>query len=225
MDDGALRVAVPPSARPAPSPPGGRPDGPFPFHGHRHETHLPAEQDQARPHARLPRPVGHSRRPCGARRAPPQGARPPERLNAPVRDAAAPVAAGAGGERPDGGARFGRDARLLDGKAFAPVFRRSRRFADRYWTVLVHDPDLGSDGERASGARLGLAIAKKRARRAVERNRIKRVARESFRHRRTALGARHVVVMNRDAAATAGRAELRAALDTLWDKVLRTSRA
>ena len=100
------------------------------------------------------------------------------------------------------------------------MFRRSRRFADRYWTVLVHEPD----DARASGARLGLAIAKKRARRAVERNRIKRVARESFRHRRAVLDGMHVVVMNRDAAATATRAELRAALDTLWDKVLRTSR-
>ena len=75
------------------------------------------------------------------------------------------------------------------------------------------------------GAKLGLAIARKRARRAVDRNRIKRVARESFRHRRAALGARHVVVMNRDAAASAGAAELRAAIDALWDEIARAGRA
>ena len=104
------------------------------------------------------------------------------------------------------------------------MFRRSRRFADRYWTLLVHEPDASGTGD-APGAKLGLAVAKKRARRAVDRNRIKRVARESFRHRRAALGARRVVVMNRDAATTASRAELRAAIETLWDKVLRASPA
>ena len=97
------------------------------------------------------------------------------------------------------------------------MFAGSRRFGDRYWTLLVHEPSA-PDG---AGARLGLAVAKKRAKRAVDRNRIKRVARESFRHRRAALGSRHVVLMNRDAAKGAGVAELRAALETLWDKVLR----
>ncbi len=111
--------------------------------------------------------------------------------------------------------RFPREARLLDGRSFTRVFGGSRRFADKHWTVLVHDAPPGQ------AARLGLAIAKKRARRAVDRNRIKRVARESFRHRRAALGARDVVIMNRDAATAADTARLRASLDALWDKVLR----
>lgn len=131
---------------------------------------------------------------------------------------------------------FPRVARLLDGKSFTRVFGGSRRYADRYWTLLVHDvvtsvanggdgPETGPRAVHAvpAGARLGLAIAKKRTRRAVDRNRIKRVARESFRHRRHSLGARHVVLMNRDAATGASSAELRAALEVLWNKVLRTS--
>ena len=104
---------------------------------------------------------------------------------------------------------FPREARLLDGAAFSAVFRRNRRLTDRYWTLLCHDTGKG-------GARLGLAVAKKRAKRAHDRNRIKRVARESFRHHRAALGNRHIVLMNRDAAATASPAELRSALDQLW---------
>ena len=80
----------------------------------------------------------------------------------------------------------------------------------------MHEPD-----DAAGGARLGLAVAKKRARRAVDRNRIKRVARESFRHRRASLGARHVVVMNRDGASSADAVALRASIDALWEKVER----
>ena len=108
---------------------------------------------------------------------------------------------------------FPREARLLDGAAFSVVFRRNRRLTDRYWTLLCHDAGKG-------GARLGLAIAKKRAKRAHDRNRIKRVARESFRYHRSALGNRHFVLMNRDAAATATPAELRVALDRLWALLL-----
>jgi len=106
--------------------------------------------------------------------------------------------------------------------AYDAVFADNRRLADRYWTVLVRrDAPLASVGR----ARLGLAIAKKRARRAVDRNRIKRVARESFRHVQSDLGGRHVVVMNRDAAATAKSRELRTSLDALWSKLLRQSRS
>jgi ribonuclease P protein component len=45
-----------------------------------------------------------------------------------------------------------------------------------------------------TGARLGLIIGKRQARRAVERNRIKRLLRESFRHRRVLLPRLDVVV-------------------------------
>ena len=69
---------------------------------------------------------------------------------------------------------------------------------------------------QASNSRLGLAIAKKRAKRAVDRNRIKRIARESFRHNRLLLNGFDAVVMNKDNAAKATTIELRESLDTLW---------
>ena len=119
---------------------------------------------------------------------------------------------------------FPREARLLSGRAYDAVFADNRRLADRYWTVLVHTVPRAADADPVPAARLGLAIAKKRARRAVDRNRIKRVARESFRHARDALAGHHVVVMNRDAAASAGARELRAALDALWARLGRRSR-
>lgn len=116
---------------------------------------------------------------------------------------------------------FPRSARLADARAYDVVFSDNRRLADRYWTVLVHHD---SDNTQPREARLGLAIAKKRARRAVDRNRLKRVARESFRTIRRELDGRHVVVMNRDAASTASSSELRTALDALWTRLLRQSR-
>ena len=64
-----------------------------------------------------------------------------------------------------------------------------------------------------------MAIAKKRAKHAVTRNRIKRVCRESFRLHADILSGFDVVVMNRDAAASASKTELRNALDELWVKL------
>ncbi|MBX2838343.1 MAG: ribonuclease P protein component [Gammaproteobacteria bacterium] len=109
---------------------------------------------------------------------------------------------------------FPRHARLLDKAAYGAVFRRSRRCSDQYWQVLVHPHSRDT-------ARMGLAIAKKRAKHAVTRNRIKRIARESFRHHRGSLSGLDVVVMNRDAAAQASAAELRVALDKLWKQVIK----
>jgi len=71
---------------------------------------------------------------------------------------------------------------------------------------------------------MGLAIAKKRAKHAVTRNRIKRIARESFRHHQQTLQGLDVVIMNRDAAASASATQLRVALDELWNKVIKTER-
>ena len=104
---------------------------------------------------------------------------------------------------------FPREARLLDGASYAQVFKRNQRLNNRYWIVLVHRSGL-------EGSRLGLAIAKKRAKRAVDRNRIKRIARESFRQNRVLLNGLDMVVMNKDQAKTATRVELRQSLDMLW---------
>lgn len=68
-------------------------------------------------------------------------------------------------------------------------------------------------------ARLGMAIAKKRAKRAVDRNRLKRLVRESFRGHRQQLGNIDVVVMNRDSAAAASPAELHKSLERLWQQI------
>ena len=82
----------------------------------------------------------------------------------------------------------------LPGKSgFNNVFKQSQRSADRFFTVLYCSNELGYP-------RLGLAIAKRNCRLAVQRNRLKRLIRESFRLARPLIGGVDIVVLNRKSA-------------------------
>lgn len=81
----------------------------------------------------------------------------------------------------------------------------ARRSSDEYFTVLARTNDLDH-------ARLGLAISRKAARRAVDRNRLKRIAREAFRHRPTESPV-DIVVFAKPAARLEHRLRLRLSLD------------
>ncbi|MDN5873237.1 MAG: ribonuclease P protein component [Sinobacteraceae bacterium] len=74
----------------------------------------------------------------------------------------------------------------------------------------------------AGGARLGLAIAKRNAPRAVERNRVKRQIREDFRHRAETLPNVDCVICLRAPTKAQSNAELRVSLDRLWLRILKT---
>jgi ribonuclease P protein component len=98
-----------------------------------------------------------------------------------------------------------RTARLLVGAHFKQVFAAPRRSADRFFTVLA--------GPARSGpARLGLAISKKQVKRSVDRNRLKRLVRESFRHHRGLLEGMDLVVLARAAAVGTSNDRLRISL-------------
>lgn len=85
------------------------------------------------------------------------------------------------------------------------MFAEPLRSSDRFFTVLA----------RPSGrpvARLGLTVSRRTAKRAVDRNRIKRLARESFRQQ-AALAHWDFVVLARPGSGSAERVALRASLD------------
>ena len=69
--------------------------------------------------------------------------------------------------------------------------------------------------------RLGFAIAKRRVPRAVQRNTIKRIARESFRLRVQELAGLDIVVIAKDAADKADKSRLRATIDQQWRRLLK----
>lgn len=108
---------------------------------------------------------------------------------------------------------FPRAARLLDAKAFTPVFREGHRLPSRWFTVIWRpNPD--------GVARLGLALAKRQIRMAHDRNRLKRVIRESFRLGRSTLPGVDLVFMARPAACTVEIQALRDDLAGLYRQLL-----
>lgn len=68
-------------------------------------------------------------------------------------------------------------------------------------------------------ARLGLVIAKKNIRRAVDRNRVKRIARESFRHHRAELDHLDIVVLARKGLGELDNAALHALFQDMWRRL------
>ena len=114
-------------------------------------------------------------------------------------------------------AGFPPDQRLHTTAEFGRVFAEPARSSDRFFTVLA----------RPSGrnvARLGLTISRRAAKRAVDRNRLKRVARESFRHQQ-ALPTWDFVVLARPGADKAERALLRASLDQHFQQLRKSAAA
>jgi ribonuclease P protein component len=101
-------------------------------------------------------------------------------------------------------AGFSPGRRLHTAAEFGRVFAEPARSSDRYFTVL------GRPSGRAA-ARLGLTISRRVAKRAVDRNKLKRLARESFRHQ--ALPPWDFVVLARSGADRADRRALRESLD------------
>lgn len=110
-----------------------------------------------------------------------------------------------------------KSARLRRRRDFQWVFSNAVRSADRYFTALARRRD-GGEG------RLGLAISVRRAGRHVTRNRIKRLVRESFRHRRDRLNGLDIVVMARRGARDATNAELYQSLARHWDRLAKQCR-
>ncbi len=117
-----------------------------------------------------------------------------------------------------GSASFPRAARLLRPGDFAALRRASRRVgADHFHAEAAP--------RTSSGPRLGMAVSRRVSKRAVERNRIKRQIRESYRHIRPQLPALDILVVARTSAATHDNATLRADLIRLWDKLRRLAAA
>jgi len=95
---------------------------------------------------------------------------------------------------------------------FQRVFRGASRYGNRYFTVLAKPNDAGV-------TRLGLAVSKRVSAKAVARNRIKRLVRESFRTQARSLTPQDFVVIAKPAAAKASNQQLTDALRREWQRI------
>lgn len=99
--------------------------------------------------------------------------------------------------------------RLHQARQFRRVFDRARRSSSTMFTLLSRQNTMGYP-------RLGMVVAKRNARRAVDRNTVKRMIRESFRSSKAGLAASDYVVILKRPIGTVPRDSLRQQLTGLW---------
>jgi ribonuclease P protein component len=109
-------------------------------------------------------------------------------------------------------ARLRPGSRLRTRSEFDRVFAKPTRVGDRWFTVLAR-ANNGQPG------RLGLTVSKRVDKRAVQRNRLKRLIRESFRRHQRQLDGLDLVVIPRPSAAQQAGTELLDSLEQLWHRL------
>ena len=120
------------------------------------------------------------------------------------------------------GSSFPRAARLKTPREFEIAFQQGRRIPAAAFRLHVRRDESAGSGADDAGhrpVRLGISVPKRVAARAVERNRIRRIVRESFRLLCSRLPAGDYVIVAQREAADAPAAWLREALDSLWRRV------
>lgn len=110
---------------------------------------------------------------------------------------------------------FPKSLRLLHSGDFQTVFDNPPFRASHQHLLILARPN------HFERPRLGLVIAKKHVRLAVQRNRMKRVIRESFRHRQQTLTGLDVIVLARKDMASLDNRQLRQQLEQQWQRIVR----
>jgi len=106
---------------------------------------------------------------------------------------------------------FPKSVRLATGKDFTRVFEKPRKVRANGFTFYLRENDMGQ-------ARLGLAVPKKAVRLAVDRNRIKRLVRESFRQQ-SGLGSVDIVFLAYKGIDERTNHDIMSALNQAWIQV------
>ena len=117
--------------------------------------------------------------------------------------------------------QFGRDKRLLTAQDYSAVFKDNRSFKDRSFLILVKRSDSKEQENTLDlrVPRLGLAISKKNFKKAVDRNLVKRVVRESFRRHQSLLIGLDIVVMSRATTDVRNSSSLHVSLEKHWEQI------
>ena len=113
---------------------------------------------------------------------------------------------------------FSRELRLLTPTHFTYVFDNAIPAVSPSFTILARTNTLPSP-------RLGITLAKKRIRKAHDRNRLKRLIRESFRHKQHDLPNVDIIVIGKSGADKLSNQEIFATMDKLWKKLAKRCNA
>ncbi len=111
-------------------------------------------------------------------------------------------------------AHFSQCVRLRQAAEFKAVFAAGKRQTDACFTVISLPKAEGP-------ARLGMVVSRKVSKLAVQRNRIKRQIRESFRRQQDELPHVELVIMARYSAAKHDNQQLRDSLNQHWHRLSR----
>lgn len=113
---------------------------------------------------------------------------------------------------------FSKKLRLLGAADYQPVFKNARyKVSCQYILILA----VASTSPRP---RLGLVIAKKNIAKAVQRNRVKRIFRESFRHNQGLLPALDIVILARSGLDSLSNKVVQTNIEKLWQELINKTR-
>ena len=114
--------------------------------------------------------------------------------------------------------KFTKSLRLLCAADFKPVFDNAPfRASHQYFLILARL-------NQQSQPRLGLVMAKKHMKLAVERNRMKRLIRESFRLQQQELAGLDIVVLSRKGMDSLSNSEFSQQLTQQWQRIYKKMR-
>ena len=106
---------------------------------------------------------------------------------------------------------FQRELRLLSARDYSRVFEKAFKVHNKAFTLLARENDLNRP-------RLGLVIAKKNLKFAHQRNRVKRLLRESFRLQRSYLANYDLVILTRRDIAVLSKTDIIRFRDDLFSR-------
>lgn len=108
--------------------------------------------------------------------------------------------------------------RLRTPADFQQVYNSKQWGGSKHFTFNVLANDAGQENT------LGVTVSKKVSKRAVDRNQLKRIMREFFRHRQSELKGANLVLTAKPSSKRASSIERLQSLDELWAKILKWQR-
>lgn len=108
---------------------------------------------------------------------------------------------------------FPRSHRLVTKAEFKNVFDEPFKVGQRYLTVL-YKPN------QKAHARMGIIVGKRAVNSAVDRNRIRRIIRDSFRFHQEKLIGWDIVVIARQQCDSLSKDKIRKGIDDLWERLV-----